>query len=383
MSSKTDNFWLVSVPGGDKEFENLKFKLTREKNLAQVWKFPVPGEMKVGTLDSLMSLSDDLVKIDIYVEQIVRKIGTQLLNLCDSDEAKQQALLVNGANMATYLQHFRWEKAQFPPRAPLRSLVDMINKKMTKLDEECRLKSTSYITVAFSMAAEDRKAQGNLLQRDLLEVVKPEHFIETEYMTTLLVVVPKRDQKLWNSTYESLTEFVMPRSSQLVCEDSDYGLYTVTLFKRIESDFKNLAREKRWTVREFRYSADMFMTGAESKKKLENDKKRAKNDLVQWANINFGEAFICWSHIKTIRVFVESILRFGLPRNFQAMLLLPSSKDPKKLRSVLNTTYKHLASAHVSDEKSADADDVMLGTTEKFYPYVNLNMNLDMNPQGY
>jgi hypothetical protein len=31
-------------------------------------------ELKVGTLDSLMSLSDDLQKIDIFVEGVVKKV---------------------------------------------------------------------------------------------------------------------------------------------------------------------------------------------------------------------------------------------------------------------------------------------------------------------
>lgn len=37
--------------------------------------------------------------------------------------------------------------------------------------------------------------------------------------------------------------------------------------------------------------------------------------------------------------------RYGLPVNFQAMLLQPSKKTMKKLREVLNDLYKHLDSS--------------------------------------
>lgn len=37
--------------------------------------------------------------------------------------------------------------------------------------------------------------------------------------------------------------------------------------------------------------------------------------------------------------------RYGLPVNFQAMLLQPSKKTTKKLREVLNDLYKHLDSS--------------------------------------
>lgn len=31
--------------------------------------------------------------------------------------------------------------------------------------------------------------------------------------------------------------------------------------------------------------------------------------LVRWLKVNFSECFICWTHVKAIRVFVESVLR--------------------------------------------------------------------------
>ena len=41
---------------------------------------------------------------------------------------------------------------------------------------------------------------------------------------------------------------------------------------------------------------------------------------------------------------MESVLRYGLPVNFQAMVLLPQKKTQKKLRDVLNQQYIHLDS---------------------------------------
>ena len=44
-------------------------------------------------------------------------------------------------------------------------------------------------------------------------------------------------------------------------------------------------------------------------------------------------------------MFVESVLRFGLPVNFQGMVLAPQRKQVKKLRECLNDLYLHLDSA--------------------------------------
>ena len=48
---------------------------------------------------------------------------------------------------------------------------------------------------------------------------------------------------------------------------------------------------------------------------------------------------------QALRVFVESVLRFGLPVNFQGMVLNPQRKQVKKLRETLNDLYLHLDSA--------------------------------------
>lgn len=36
----------------------------------------------------------------------------------------------------------------------------------------------------------------------------------------------------------------------------------------------------------------------------------AQGPLVRWLKVNFSEAFIAWIHIKALRVFVESVLRY-------------------------------------------------------------------------
>lgn len=50
----------------------------------------------------------------------------------------------------------------------------------------------------------------------------------------------------WNQNYEKLTDMIVPRSSQLVIQDNDYGLFTITLFKKVAEEFKHHAREKKY-----------------------------------------------------------------------------------------------------------------------------------------
>ena len=76
-------------------------QVTFESNLAENYKFKLP-ELRVGTLDSLMVLSDDLVKTNTLVEAVVNKLRRQLFDLQSSGEpaalsASRAAISCSGA----------------------------------------------------------------------------------------------------------------------------------------------------------------------------------------------------------------------------------------------------------------------------------------------
>lgn len=50
-------------------------------------------------------------------------------------------------------------------------------------------------------------------------------------------------------------------------------------------------------------------------------------------------------HVNGSFSFLYVCVRYGLPVNFQAMLLQPHKKNMKKLREVLYELYKHLDSS--------------------------------------
>lgn len=82
--------------------------------------------------------------------------------------------------------------------------------------------------------------------------------------------------------------------------------------------------------------------------------------------------------MKALRVFVESVLRYGLPVNFQAMLLQPNKKTMKKLREVLYDLYKHLdSSAAAIIDATMDIPGLNLSQQE-YYPYVYYKIDCNL-----
>lgn len=371
------SYWLISAPKTREDtFNTLNNKTsTDEIQYSTNYKFPIP-DLKVGTLDSLMSLSDDLHKIDTMVESVTRKIATQLNDLMDTGAKgeKMEGLTVNNNNVDAYLTFFRWEEAKYPSGQPLKSLVEMIQSQVIKLDEELKAKASEYNNLCHTLSAEERKMGGNLLVKDLTDIVSKKHVVEnSEFMESVFVCVPKFLNKTWTTSYERLAKYVVPRSGELVTEDNEYQLYKVVIFKQCFDEFKNNARDQKYVVREFKF--DPAHSVKEDKKKLEMEKDRLKKNLIRWCKTNFSEAFVAWIHLKAVRVFVESVLRYGLPTNFQAVLMLPQKNRVKQLRKVLSDLFGHLASKKVFGGKAEEEDE------DKFFPYVFLEINIDFRKQ--
>lgn len=378
-------YWLISAPGDktcQQTWETMNNLTSKQNSLCVNYKFQIP-DLKVGTLDQLVGLSDDLGKLDAFVEQVTRKVASYLGEVLEDQRDKlQENLTANNSDLPAYLKRFQWDIAKYPIKQSLRNIADIISKQVGQIDADLKTKSSAYNNLKGNLQNLEKKQTGSLLTRNLADLVKKEHFIlDSEYLQTLLVIVPKAQFAEWNSTYEKITDMIVPRSSQLITQDNEYGLYTVTLFKKVIDEFKLHAREKRFIVRDFIYDEEQLAAGKSEITKLATDKKKQFGPLVRWLKVNFSECFCAWIHVKALRVFVESVLRYGLPVNFQAILIHPHKKTMKRLREVLNQLYGHLDGSvgHQGSNVNDNVDIPGLGFGQsEYYPYVYYKVNVDM-----
>ncbi|XP_019896229.2 V-type proton ATPase subunit C 1-A isoform X2 [Esox lucius] len=295
------------------------------------------------------------------------------------ESTSQWGYLSHRMDLVTYITRFQWDMAKYPIKQSLKNISEIISKQVTQIDNDLKARASSYNNLKGNLQNLERKNAGSLLTRSLADIVKKEDFVlDSEYLITMLVVVPKTSYADWQKTYETLAEMVVPRSTNLLFEDNDSGLFSVTLFRKAIDDFRHKARENKFTVRDFQYNEQEMNADKEEMTRLSTDKKKQFGPLVRWLKVNFSEAFIAWIHIKGLRVFVESVLRYGLPVNFQAMLLQPNKKNMKKLREVLNDLYKHLdSSAAAIIDSAMDIPGLNLSQQE-YYPYVYYKIDCNL-----
>uniref|UniRef100_A0A1A9X4Y6 V-type proton ATPase subunit C n=1 Tax=Glossina brevipalpis TaxID=37001 RepID=A0A1A9X4Y6_9MUSC len=98
-------YWLISAPGDktcQQTFDTMNNLTSKQNNLCNNYKFHIP-DLKVGTLDQLVGLSDDLGKLDTYVEQITRKVAAYLGEVLEDQRDKLQENLL--ANNKCFFNH--------------------------------------------------------------------------------------------------------------------------------------------------------------------------------------------------------------------------------------------------------------------------------------
>ncbi|KAF9423483.1 Vacuolar ATP synthase subunit C [Podila epigama] len=386
-------YWFVSAPGeGNRTvtFQNFKAKIASSQNdYSEVAPLPIP-EFKIGTLDTLVLLSEDLAKQDVAFEASANKLVDAIRSLlgAEADAKLAGSLSVNEKTIDNYLKTFQWNTMKYRTDKSLVELAEILNSEVASIDTLMKNKLANYSAVKGNLQGLQRREVGNMASRNIVSFVKKEHLVlDSEYLETLIVAVPKVLYKEWTNKYESLTQMVVPRSSTKIAEDEEYGLFTVTLFKRIAEDFINKCREERFIVRDFKYTEDAL---AEQKRELEEmdaSEKELWGNLLRLAKTNFGEVFQAWTHLKSLRVFVESVLRYGLPPDFVGFTIKPKLKQESKILDILTAQYGHLGGSPSnrgggSSGHGDEPEESIAGFNDKDYrPFVFFSLKLAIEKQ--
>lgn len=343
-------YLVVSLPQSEDAQSWLEESLNGGK--IPVHKFALP-DFQIGTLDSLIQQSDELSKLDQQLASSVGKVVDILNTITDQSFTR----VVNNRNVLDYTEAFAWNTSKYRLDKHISQLVQVISSEALTLDNDVRSAYQQYQTAKSNFLAADRKKNGDLSIKSLHEIVKPEQFVlDSEHLTTVLIAVPKNLIGDFELSYETVTQFVIPRSAAVIATDPEFSLYTVTLFKKFQLDFINAAREHKWHPRtDFTYSEETLNNLRKEFDLTRATESKTKNDVLRLAKTAYLEIYASWFHIKAIRIYVESVLRYGLPPQFDAFLLRFTDANLKaidKARKELVDKYGYLGGDSFSNKSS-------------------------------
>merc|ERR1711862_476435 len=186
-------------------------------------------------------------------------------------------------------------------------------------------------------------------------------------------VEPNKEYKTTEEDRRKL-EVVAPDTAELLKQDTDFSLYRVIVLKQGLQWFKEICREFRYTVRDFVYK-DIKEQKEESitQKKLEKDEEDKKKRLRLFCITSFPDSVRDWLHIKMIRVFIESVLRYGIPTNEQqhvTTILKIKGNLSGSVDKILRDLYKNLQASEMQGQNNEDNEQFAMMGLSELRPYV-------------
>ncbi|KAK0656430.1 hypothetical protein B0T16DRAFT_320427 [Cercophora newfieldiana] len=309
----------------------------------EVLPFAIPS-FKIGTLDALVQHADDLTKLNAGCEAVVAKVSESLKAILDGDEEKAgQQKMVNDKPTDHYLRSFQWDKSRYRADRPLGELIENLQKELQNIDNDVKAKFNQYNSVKTNLATLQRRQTGNLATKSLTPIVDPSLLVQdSEYLETHLIAVPTNAKKDFIRTYETIAPMVVPRSSIQVAQDDEFTLFAVTTFKKTSAEFLQKAREQKWTPRQYKYVEGGKEEEQKEIERVAKEEKKVWGEALRLGRNGWSESVMIWTHANALRVFVETVLRYGLPLEFVCALVKTTPKQAKKVKSNLDSAYSYL-----------------------------------------
>lgn len=342
----------------------------------QPTKFDVPGNLKFGSFDNLVKLVDDLAKMDNQVESVLRRVERQLLEL-NPDAERKVLSQRKQQTWENYVRSFPWDDAKFPRSRPISDSLTLLMKSVTTLDEEVRTRASTYNELKTAHGNASKKDASSFMARDLLDVLTPEvtdpqDFINTEHLMTVVVVVPRGQDKEFLKCYETLESNVVPACAKRFTPIDKDGnmLFRVIMFKTSLDGFKQAARQRKFMVRDFTYDAGVYKKTLEDRAATEAELKKQETFLIRVCQAAFSDTLVSWMHLKATRVFAEATLRTGAPPSFAAYAMQPKigASNAKKLHSKMMDIFTSSGLGYGAKYTAAKVKDE--DASEEYYPYI-------------
>jgi len=113
-------------------------------------------------------------------------------------------------------------------------------------------------------------------------------------------------------------------------------------FKKHSADFQNKCREHKWTLRDYKYTKGGKEEERKEVEKVSKDERKIWGEALRLGRTGWSESVMIWIHVLTLRVFVETVLRYGLPLDYVCGLIKTSPKLAQKAKASLDSTYSYL-----------------------------------------
>ena len=329
-------------------------------------------------LDTLFKLNDDLLRDEQEIEQFLKALEKQLLGLNPDHEIriKYRGTLLDAKKA---IAEFTWDDGKYPNKSKtISDIMHKINEKYKETMKTIKAKTDDYSNSLndLKLKQKGQNEARNLMKHDYRElVIKSKNEMKTtDYLCTMLCFVPNGSEKNFLDSYMKLAKgFVVPYSALRIDkgEDEKMQLYRVIVMKHMKDDFKlECQGQLRIACREYD-EEELSKKPLEEKEieKLSNESELKKHDLQRHAESGYSEVFYALMHLKYLRLYVESCLKYTSGDYYSVMVYVSKDKEQKLISTMIKTFND-------TKEQGWYGTKEELKETEDFYPFIFVKISV-------
>jgi len=166
-------------------------------------------DFKIGTLDAMVVASETTTKIDQVFEAVIDRLKGFLSQLnafmpSTSDSTSQVYIddrtpkaYVDGrctvyiGDPEEFLENFGWNMMKYRVDMPIKEIAEGLEAEIQQLDNLVKAKMTLFSQSKAEIDAVQRGKSGSLAVRDLSDLINDKDLVDSEFMETMAVVVPR------------------------------------------------------------------------------------------------------------------------------------------------------------------------------------------------
>ncbi|KAL0229862.1 hypothetical protein PCE1_003426 [Barthelona sp. PCE] len=324
--------------------------------LHDVFFLPLPNLAKT-TLNKLLAIVDSLEKSDMAFRSLSHRMEKHLYDVYQRRGSKllpinlgqtmlrelQQSVISNNP----HIQHF-------PTTEFCQSALEALHREFTQIDSTFRDSQSELQSQQASCTTLKRQLEGNLLFRSLYDYMEPDDVVESEFLTTKMVVVSLSQEEEFLATYSTGLEWIVPDSAKEVTRDKSSVVFRVVLFKKIEKEFGIHFQRLGHRVRNTEKSSIR-----DTHDKLVEECESLQKEFDEYCSTTYPYLLRLWMNLMLLRGWVEGQCRFEQTEDSVPLCVIYIMNESKYDGKVVKALEEYLSNEFATEHMESVFDNVV------------------------
>ncbi|KAG0439056.1 V-type proton ATPase subunit C [Dictyocoela muelleri] len=289
---------LVGLPIDKKLDDQEILKVLKKDNDMDLSIFKIPS-LKWNSLEYMICITEDITGLDKQVNDLFQSLlnrQNDILKLKVNDNFEKNI------DYNKIVANFKWNDERYNPNGAPCEIFEILSKDFDKIKSIFAKRSKKYDKAHNCYKENQKKQNGNIMEIDLSNFVEVE---ECEFIETIFVVARKSDKQKFVADFQKI-EHVQHTTLELEKEDDLFVLYKFIGLKSKKNDIEKQLKAMGYTLKSVNKSEKVFEIDFESV--IKNFEAFIDAELI--------ELFLVQLHIKYLSLYIESVLRYGLPNDY-------------------------------------------------------------------